>query len=101
MECRMPLLAVAAFLFLCGSAAAQEGVDKCQCLCMADQDDDGNGGKTSRQLYLVTEPTICSVFNEKSCEVKNPGTGQVSYGNTVMCEPLGGKKYLEIKSPPK
>lgn len=101
MDIRIPLLSISTMLCLGGSAASQEGVDKCQCLCMAEQNDDGNGGKTSRELYLVTDPSICAVFNERSCEVKNPNTGQISYGNTLMCEPLGGQKYRDVKAPPR
>ena len=95
------LLIVAASLILPGSAVAQpEGTDKCQCLCMSGQDADGNGGRMSFLVYESAEPSICPIFNGRSCEINDPDTGDKHYGDTDLCEPLSEERYRQIKSPP-
>jgi hypothetical protein len=100
MDYRTPL-AVAVLLSLCGSAAAQpEGTDKCQCLCQTGQDADGNGGRMSFLIYESAESSICPIFNDRSCEIRDPDTGEKHYGLTDLCEPLSDEQYRKIKSPP-
>lgn len=98
---RMPMLAVSVSLFVCGVAAAQEGTDRCQCLCMAGQNDDGNGGRVSATVYQSTEFTFCPIYNDRSCEIRDQSTGQTFYGETAVCEPLGASPYQDMKSLPR
>lgn len=106
MDYSRPLALVVA-LALHGSALAQEGTDRCQCLCMTGENEDGNGGRMSSVVQQSAEFSICPIFNDRSCEIKDDSTGQVHFGTTILCEPLGGTGYLDaqisppIKTPPR
>jgi hypothetical protein len=96
------LLMITAFLILPGSAAAQsEGTDKCQCLCRTEQNEYGGGGRMSILIHQSVESSICSIFNDRTCEISDPDTGEKLYGLTEACEPLSDEHYEAIKSPPK
>jgi hypothetical protein len=51
-------------------------------------------------IYESAEPSICPIFNDRSCEISDPDTGEIHYGQTDLCEPLSDERYRQIKSPP-
>ena len=93
---RMLFSVVVVLLFHGATAAQPVGTDRCQCLCQTGQDADGNGGRLSFLIYENADFTICPIFNDRSCEIMDPDTGESHYGLTDLCEPLGEQRHKEL-----
>lgn len=93
------ILAVLAVFLLQSDALAQSvGTDKCQCLCLTGQDEAGNGGRMAFLIHESADSAICPIFNDRTCEINDPDTGEKHYGISDLCEPLSNERYDALKS---